>query len=471
MKIPYSCQLLFLALLFTGLQIEAKPTDTLDWNKLGYSNEKLTGSYWIKRAKKTNSILLSSKQVVNNNKRLAEIDGSVSAWQNWPDSLSVTQITDKINALSTRPSRVLYSQDGKQLSENEINALLENLSLNTIKASSKQQYGLVTQRSALRAFPSDLRAFGTLGNTDIDRFQESAVFPGTAVAVLHQSSDKKWLFVQTELYAAWVKAEAVAIADRDTVTAYTSKTPRLIISGANVRTVFSPDAPQVSDLALEMGTDFPLREQWPNTQQVNGQGALASYVVELPTRDNAGLLRIVPALIARSADVQKEYLPVTNANIIRQSFKFLGERYGWGHDYGTRDCSGFVSEIYRSMAIILPRNTSDQAKSEAFDREPYAIEISREQRIKRIKQLQIGDLVYVPGHVMMVIGHDAFGPWVIHDSHGTGFLQNSQFYSVPSNSVAITPLLSMALSADKTYIDAITAVQHIIPRTQPKDKL
>lgn len=467
MIIRFSRPLLLLTLLFTVLQIEAKPAHTLDWNKLGYSNEKLTGSYWIKRAKKTNSILLSSKQVVNNNKRLAEIDGSVSALQNWPDSLSTAQIADKINALSTRPSRVLYGQDGNELSAQDIDALLAKLNLNAITPSSKEQFGLITQRSALRTFPSDLRAFSTLGNTDIDRFQESAVFPGTAVAVLHQSSDKKWLFVQSELYAAWIKVDAVALAKRDAVLAYSAKTPRLIVNGANVRTVFSPDAPHVSDLALEMGTAFPLLEQWPNTQQVNGQGALAAYVIELPTRDALGLLRIVPALIARSADVRKEYLPVTKVNIIQQSVKFLGERYGWGHDYESRDCSGFVSEIYRSMAIILPRNTSDQAKSPAFDREPYAIELSREQRLKRVKQLHIGDLIYVPGHVMMVIGYDAFGPWVIHDSHGTGFLQNGQFYSVPSNGVAITPLLSMALSADKTYIDAITAVQHIIPRTYP----
>jgi cell wall-associated NlpC family hydrolase len=458
---------LLLSLLFAGLQIEAKTSHILDWNMLGYSNEKLTDSYWIKRAKKSNSILLNTKQVADSNKRLAEMDSSVSTWQNWPDSLSATQITDKINALSKHPSRALYSQDGKKLTENDINTLLENLSLKSINASSKEQFGLITQRSALRAFPSDLRAFSSLGNTDIDRFQESAVFPGTPVAVLHQSADKKWLFVQSELYAAWVKADAVALANRATVLAYATKTPRLIINGANVRTVFSPDLQNVSDLVLDMGTAFPLLEQWPNTQPINGQGALAAHVIELPTRNSSGLLHIAPVLIARSADVSRDYLPVTRANIILQSFKFLGERYGWGHDYGSRDCSGFVSEIYRSMGAILPRNTSDQAKSPAFDRQPYAIELAREQRLKRVKQLQIGDLIYVPGHVMMVIGHDAYGPWVIHDSHGTGFMQNGQFYNVPSNSVAVAPLLSMAFSADKTYLDAITVVQHIIPRQNP----
>ena len=44
---------------------------------------------------------------------------------------------------------------------------------------------------------------------------------------------------------------------------------------------------------------------------------------------------------------------------------FLGERYGWGHRYNGRDCSGFVSEVYQSMGVQLPRNTSDQSVSPA----------------------------------------------------------------------------------------------------------
>lgn len=465
MKLRQLQPLLFIAMLLVGVLAKAGPSAELNWQELGYSSQKLSDGYWIARAKKPDSVLLSPKHVADSNKRLAELDPSVSSWQSWPDSLDAAQISDKISLISKRPSRDLYQQNGKLLAVSDIDALMANLNLHAIRASSRHQFGLVTQRSSLRAFPSDLRAFSALGDTDIDRFQESAVFPGTPVAVLHRSADRRWLFVQSELYAAWIKTDFVAMASREAVLAYMAKTPRLIITGANERTVFSPDAPDVSGLALDMGTSLPLREPWPSTQAVNGQGTLASHVIELPVRDRMGLLRIVPALVPYSADVRKDYLPLTRANIIRQSFKFLGERYGWGHDYGTRDCSGFVSEVYRSMGLILPRNTGDQAKSAAFDLDFYDASISHAQRLKRAKQFRIGDLIYIPGHVMMVIGQDAYGPWVIHDSHGTGFLQNGGFHSVPTNGVAVTPLLSMAISADKTYLDAITAIQHIIPRT------
>src|SRR5690606_8511268 len=114
---------------------------------------------------------------------------------------------------------------------------------------------------------------------------------------------------------------------------------------------FTPDMPAVSDLQLDMGIRLPVLKEWPGTKPVNGQAAYTSHVVELPVRNDDGSLAIVPALVPRIADVSADYLPLTRANVIRQAFKFLGERYGWGHSYDTRDCSGFVSEVYRSFGV------------------------------------------------------------------------------------------------------------------------
>src|SRR5690606_4113209 len=98
---------------------------------------------------------------------------------------------------------------------------------------------------------------------------------------------------------------------------------------------------------------------------------------------------------------------LTKANLIRQAFKFLGERYGWGHRYNGRDCSGFVSEVMRSFGLVLPRNTGAQARSPAL--EGLAVEPGspHEERLRLLGSSQVGDLVYLPGHVMMVIGRIA----------------------------------------------------------------
>src|SRR3546814_9590637 len=84
---------------------------------------------------------------------------------------------------------------------------------------------------------------------------------------------------------------------------YARKVPYLVVTGAKVRTTFTPDLPAVSDLQLDMGIRIPVLRDWPGNKPVNGQAAYTSHVVELPVRNDDGSLRIVPALLPRTADV------------------------------------------------------------------------------------------------------------------------------------------------------------------------
>src|SRR5690606_11860390 len=104
----------------------------------------------------------------------------------------------------------------------------------------------------------------------------------------------------------------------------------------------------------------PLADEPPD-QADNGQHPYTSWILELPMRGDDGRLAFAPALLQKKEGSAADYLPLTRANLIRQAFRFLGERYGWGHSYNGRACSGFVSEIYRSMGVQIPRNTSAQS--------------------------------------------------------------------------------------------------------------
>jgi cell wall-associated NlpC family hydrolase len=213
-----------------------------------------------------------------------------------------------------------------------------------------------------------------------------------------------------------------------------------------------------------MGTRVPHLNAVPPTAVINGQLAYAAWPVQLPVRTEDGQLAFSPALIPRNADVAREPLPLTRANILRQAFKFLGERYGWGHDYNGRDCSGFVSEVYRSMGVLMPRNTSDQARSPAFDRIAFDATTTPEQRTAALRRLQVGDLVYVPGHVMMVIGRERGEPWVIHDVQGVS-VRNAQgaLQRIPLNAVSVTPLLPLLAGESQAMTDRITAIVRMRP--------
>src|SRR5690606_37454135 len=129
---------------------------------------------------------------------------------------------------------------------------------------------------------------------------------------------------------------------------YTAASPHRIITGSVEHTVYTPEEPRVSGLQLDMGLKLPLELDLP-PGPVNGQHAYTAHVLRMPVREPDGRLSFAPALLPTRADSSADYLPLTAGNIIDQGFKLLGERYGWGHAYGTRDCSGFVSEVYRSM--------------------------------------------------------------------------------------------------------------------------
>jgi cell wall-associated NlpC family hydrolase len=346
-----------------------------------------------------------------------------------------------------------------------LDRLMDAVALDAVPAQVTVRYGLVVHRAALRGFPTTLRVFSRQGDTDIDRFQESAEFPGTPVAIVHASRDGQWLFVVSPRYAAWMQAKYVAEGPKQTVLGYAGKAPYRVVTGASVRTVFTPEQPAVSQLQLDMGTRVPLFTALPPDAPVNGQTAYAAYTLQLPVRKDDGSLELVPALLQKNTDTAADYLPLTPRNLLTQAFKFLGERYGWGHAYDGRDCSGFVSDVYRSMGVQMPRNTSDQGVSPALQHRLFGKADSHAARLQAALQLKLGDLVYIPGHVMMSLGQWQGQPWVIHDVLGMSYRKpDGSTAHVKLNAVSVTPLLPMLYGKDgSTFIDHMTSIVRIRP--------
>lgn len=429
----------------------------------GLSDARLDPTYWIARTADAHRLRLSPDQISAQNSRLRASDATMHDLHALPERVPGTQVRAWIEALSQRPSRALFDSEGKSISSRQINAWTRSLALKRLPRELPTRYALVTRRADLRTFPTATRVFSTPEDREIDRFQESAFFPGTAVAIVHQSRDGHWYFVLAERYAAWIRADAVAIGTRQTVLDFATRTPALVVTGAAVRTLRTPAVPELSELMLDMGTRIPVLADWDMERAVHGHLPVAHHVIELPTRGGDGRLALRPALLARNSDVRTAPLAHTAANILEQSFKFLGERYGWGHADNGRDCSGFVSEVYASMGITLPRNTGDQNRSTAFARTALGTELDQAARRSLLERLNVGDLIYLPGHVMMVIGQESDGPWVIHDAYNIALRRNAGIAAFRANGVIVTPLYALMLDTGSSYVDAITAIQHIGP--------
>ncbi|BDU20046.1 SH3 domain-containing protein [Dyella sp. GSA-30] len=421
--------------------------------------ERLSPEFWVRRASHADRLMMSDEARRAQNARLLRSDPSMHDLATFPATLTGAQIRAWIGQRSIVPSGVLYDEHGQSIPENQRNSWVDSLALDRIPDEQAARYGLVVQRAPLRTFPTDTRVFNRLGDTDIDRFQETAEFPGTPVVIAHASGDGQWLFVISPRYAAWVRERYVAEGTRSVVLGYAAASPARVMTGATVRTVYTPEQPALSQLELDMGSRFPLSQRAVSDEPVNGQHAYTSHVLQMPFRDRDGQLTLADALLPRSADSASDYLPMTPANLIRQSFKFLGERYGWGHDYDGRDCSGFTSEVYRSLGVELPRNTGDQAHSPALNGRAFSVADTHEARMRAVMSLQIGDLIYIPGHVMMVIGRIDGQPYVIHDTAGVSYRDaDGQVKRIKLNEVSVTPFLPLLSDDGTPYVDRITDI-------------
>ena len=463
-----TCNRILLAALFalvalTALAREA-PAPVVAPGLLGVGDAQLDAEYWIARQEQADAPVLDRQAIAAQNARLMREDGSMHDLRVLPAELPRKQVVGWIEDLADAPRSPLYDVNGQPVAADVLSEILANRQLDAVPARQTTRYGMVVQRADLRAFPTRLRVFRSDDDTDIDRFQESGVFPGTPLVIAHESRDGQWWFAVSPRYAAWIEKDFVAAGSADQVFGYTDKSPYRIVTGATVHTVFTREAPALSQLQLDMGVRVPVLADWPAGQPVNGQHPYTAHVIELPTRAADGSLGFAPALLQKNADTAADYLPLTRANILRQAFKFLGERYGWGHAYNGRDCSGFVAEVYRSMGVLMPRNTSAQGVSPAFDKQVFRETDTPELRSRAAHATEVGDLVYIPGHVMLVIGSLDGQPWVIHDTTGISWRgADAGLVRAPLNGVSVTPLVPLQFNDEHTYIDRMRSIVRMRP--------
>lgn len=424
----------------------------------------LNAEYWVDALPDgAGDVIFTTDEIKAMNAASISGDPTMFDLRSFPDSLSGDEVRSRLRSISNVPSYPRVYMNGNPVREADFEAYEASLNLDAIAEEVPLTFALAVRRTPLRTYPTMDRIFSEgASNTDIDRFQESTLFPTDIMAVLHESADGQWALVQTYNYIAWVQRQDIATGNRDELFAYKDAKDVLVMTGAKVRTVYNPVLEDVSELQLDMGVAVPLDRPKEFATNLYGQNPYVHHMVKLPVRLDDGSVAFRHALISRVEDVRVGYLPFTRANIIRQAFKFLGERYGWGHSYNGRDCTGFVSEVYRSMGILMPRNSGDQGKSVIGVNSRFEKDTPRAEKEALLRASLVGDLVYIPGHVMMVLGHEGDRPFVIHDVTGLGYLANDgSIYDGTLNGVSITPLLTLQSSKDRTYVDAVYNVKSI----------
>lgn len=429
---------------------------------IGIEEMHLTADHWADMAKHPDEVLSNEQEIAALTQEAFVNDQNMVDLATYPDEQSGADITDIIRTISKPYQSELFFRDGGKVESADYDRYQASLNLAALPDVVPVRFGMVLQRSDMRTWPTLDVVFKSQETFDLDRFQENGLFPADMVAVLHESEDGQWYFVQSFNYAAWVRKEKVAVGQRVDILDYKNAARFLVVTGSKATTNFNPHAAQISELQLDMGVRLPLADLDDTANNVDGQNPYASYAVRLPVSEENGALGFRTALIARNQDVRRGYLPFTRRNIVEQAFKFLGERYGWGHSYNARDCTGLVSEVYKTFGIQLPRNSGQQGNSPIGESTQFTAETSAEDKLRAVVSADVGDLLYSTGHVMLYLGTVDGMPYVIHDLSGFGWVgEDGEVQEGVLNGVSVTPLTPIHSSRDTTYFEEIYAIKKI----------
>lgn len=307
---------------------------------------------------------------------------------------------------------VIYTKD-------EIDAInKKNISLSPymfepfeIKA---KEYGYVAKRTVLKKKPLG-KSFRDPATYD-DYNAETGLFPWDEVAIKGYSKDQSWANVVCADYEGWIPKKDIMIVSKDNIKNIKSK---------SFVTITSRQIKLKDGRYLDMGTYLPLVSEEENF-----------FKVLMPV---AGNTFKTTEVTIKNTDAVKGYMPFTQANVIAQSLKFQGEKYGWGHSNNTRDCSGFIRDVYRSFGIKMARNTSAQETDVVGKKVNFKIPGGNSAKEKLLKKQNPGSALYMPGHTVMYLGVNEQGiPMMVH-SYGYHYV-NGRRVSPFINAVSSTRL-------------------------------
>lgn len=391
---------------------------------IGRYGDEATPEYWC--AKLTDDkILMTAKQIELMNDRGINDERHLYDMANFPETKTAVSVLRAMYSVSSKykkPGFVDnaegYYYGGRPIKKEFFQEALDNCDWKAKNGSENRvdtQYAVTVKRASLRALPTDnqLTSDGSEMQTHYDELQLTVLDPAEPVAVMWSSADGGYSFVYSRNYVGWIKESAIAYTNREQWMKYAgAKAWDCAVVTENKLRITEGDISQV----YQMGARIPLTE--------NGE-------LMLPVCDINGELSIVNVRLEENDYIRKGPLPLTRSNIIRQAFRFLGDEYGWGGQDESVDCSAFVSDVYRSMGVDLPRDVYTQSEHAWRNMKAVSLDrLSHQERMETLKNIPLGALMYNKQrtHVCMWLGfNEDNNPIVIH-STSSFYLDGQKYY-------------------------------------------
>ena len=307
-----------------------------------------------------------------------------------------------LHRLSEVPSAI-YA-DGRPAEPELLRSVEENTARELISDSVPVRFGFSVARGMILKFPTEVFFSDDPEDHWFDANAVSECAPLLPVAVLHESRDGAWLYCLFYNMGGWVRRELIALCpDRADWLRRQHPEHVLTVVGRELRLEQDPLCPALSGLLLPMGTHMPLLTAEEAPLHLRGRISWNHYTVLLPIRRADGGIGDELCLISAESPVVPGFLPYSRAALLRLAFSRLGAPYGWGGTLMSNDCSGTLRELFCCFGFVLPRNAREQAALKTTRGLDLAGRTAG-QKMEALKNAAPGDVVYMPGHIVLFLG-------------------------------------------------------------------
>lgn len=440
---------------------------------LNVMDEMYYSDLWIKLCKRSKDIILTKDEIKKYNAEGIK-KGYIYDIFNEPNEVAKEYVVTMINCVSKIPEGDRY-KNGSKVNKEYYDKLIDDMNLKEIKDKISIEYGLVVKRGSIRTFPTSDRVFKGDKEYDLDRFMESAIYAAEPCIIYAFSKDGKWCFCKTYNYLGWIKKENIAFGSKKEIEEYCKCKDFIVVTGKKINLGYNPFIEALRNLDIDMGVKLPIETNLSKEELIYDMYSEGNYVVKYPLRESNSKLKFTNILIPYNEDVHRGYLKCNRSNILKQIFKFQGERYGWGGEFNGRDCSSLIIDTFRSFGIQFPRNSGDQLKKSVGKTLLVHKEMTYHERLKMLDSLKPGTLIFLNGHVAMFIGNYKNSHYIIHDvigvfvnkkdyekkNKGQKEQVNEEKIYLGIKGVTVSELKEIYTSSGKPYIEEIIGIKDI----------
>ncbi len=247
------------------------------------------------------------------------------------------------------PQTDLYSR-GTLLGEGDRQWLLDNCDLGPIGKTQSVGYGVAVRRANVKGLPTGRGLFGSADDMERDVLQQGTLDPCETVRLLHISKDRRFYFVQGQTICGWAFVGDIAVAKKSAWLTYHAPTEFVTVISRGERIARDGET-----VYAQMGTKLPLLREKET-----------EYKVILPARGNHGKLVDVETMAKKSDGLSLGCLDYTADNIAKLANAYVGAPYGHRGLKNSEDNIGMITDIYRAMGIVLPRDAAEMETASYF---------------------------------------------------------------------------------------------------------